>query len=119
MRHKCVNNVREGGDIEARNSSFLDENNNDNNREDSDPDGMSADPLDKAKWMRDMFMEEEEGEVVKSTGLQEKWKTGNFHWRHNSQIFCKPVKIDLPNNATPLQVFFNIFAKDLWIGCNS
>lgn len=96
----------DGSDIDAEISEIMD---------DSDPD-VPADPIARGQWMAAMF-DDEEGEALgEFVGFQDEWKTDNFHPRHKMPYNRKPgVKIQVPEDATPGQVFSHIFTEELWM----
>ncbi|KAJ8405604.1 hypothetical protein AAFF_G00315840 [Aldrovandia affinis] len=66
--------------------------------------------------MRGMFEEEEEVDLGEFVGFQDEWKMGSYHPCRKREFSRKPgVKIDLPDDATPLLVFSKIFTEELWL----
>ncbi len=60
---------------------------NESDNEFDDPDyNVTADPLAKTQWRRDMFEEEDYGNLA---GFQDDWKTGNYHRRCKREYHCK------------------------------
>ncbi|XP_030195004.1 piggyBac transposable element-derived protein 4-like [Gadus morhua] len=76
-------------------------------------------PIDWELWLRHMFVnddEEEEDDLGGGfEGFQTNWKTDNYHRNRRSAFNRTPgVKLDLPQDATPLQAFEKIFKEELW-----
>ena len=75
-----------------------------------------ADPIDRDLWVRHMFEDEDsDDDNEEFEGFESDWKTENYHHNRRSAFNRKPgVKVDLPADATPLQVFNQIFTEELW-----
>lgn len=73
-------------------------------------------PLLKAQWMSYLFHDDDddlaEGDFP---GFQETWKTLRYHRCRKKDFTREPgVKIDLPEDATPFQVFSKLFTEELF-----
>ncbi len=65
-------------------------------------------------WMREMFVDDEDGEED-FEGFETEWKTDNYRCNNVPVFTWTPgVKIDLPADTTPVQVFEKIFTEKLW-----
>ena len=75
-----------------------------------------ADPIDRDLWVRHMFEDEDsDDDNEEFEGFESDWKTENYHHNRRSAFNRKPgVKVDLPADATPLQVFNQIVTEELW-----
>ncbi|KAJ8416172.1 hypothetical protein AAFF_G00381940 [Aldrovandia affinis] len=113
-----MDDLSDGSDIEDVEYSFNERSVNENELEDEleDSDDVPADPLARDQWMRGMFEEEEEVDLGEFVGFQDEWKMGSYHPCRKREFSRKPgVKIDLPDDATPLLVFSKIFTEELWL----
>jgi len=99
--------MSDGSDIEDIDSDLIE---NEDEVEIEIPD----DPIDRGQWMPALFEDEQEDPEL--DGIQDEWTTENFLPRKKMPYKRKPgVKIELPNEATPLQVFSHIFTEELWV----
>ncbi|KAL2095551.1 hypothetical protein ACEWY4_007699 [Coilia grayii] len=70
-------------------------------------------PIDHDLWIRHMFVDDEN--VDDFEGFATEWRTDNYS--STSQTFFNRtpgVKVNIPADATPLQVFSHIFTEELW-----
>ncbi len=79
----------------------------------ADPDFEPFEPIDRDLWMRDMFLDE--GEDEDFAGFETEWRTDNYHLNPRRRFNRTPgVKVSIPADATPMEVFQHIFTDELW-----
>lgn len=101
--------VSEGSDIDEGIDSDLDVN------EEEIELGIPDDPIDRVQWFQAMFGDEQE-DLPEFVGFQDEWVRENFRPCEKMPYNRRTgVKIELPNEVSPLQVFSHIFTEELWM----
>ena len=109
---KEMGDFSDGSDIDDADYSSEDENGIDLNYE------RSPEPLLKAQWMFYLFQNDDDNDLPEGAfpGFQATWKTPRYHRRRKKDFTRKPgLKIDLPEDATPFQMFSKLFTEELFM----
>ncbi|KAK0153615.1 PiggyBac transposable element-derived protein 4 [Merluccius polli] len=80
---------------------------------DSEEKDETDDPLERAQWFEAMFGDEE---ACDFDGFQSEWATDDFRPREKMPYTRVPgIKIEMPNNFTPAEIFSQIFTEEMWM----